>query len=431
MDSPTDVRQRPLLPTEIWRMVYEQLPRSSLKTTAFVSREHYALSSEILFQHLRLSMDSLEAFDNGNLKHLGGRVRYVSLTGLADQKRTIPEIFDLARIYCGSLGSFPNIKEIDIQFAATDAGRYELVVAVFHHLSQYTFYQTLSNLKVQTISIEDNDPQFMRWMECLAKFSPETEEFLRPDGPDTGTCLARYGRKDVPSPPALEQFTIIGGDMEYIDMTGMTIPWPVLYFQRSARAGTLKVLKLDAGCLMSWRSMLDEGLMEDSDVVLRYDSVVELAVMVPDLEGDFSETLEAAPEWFPNLEVLNIVGETHYVSGGSQDVMHAVHTGLSQLPKLKRASIPWPHTECDEPDGSGDVRAVGADKLEKDWYWYSGPLESLEYIEFVDGYDGSEAPRTICRLLGKAGYRDTSAERCTIRSEVVDPIFTSGYALIY
>ncbi|KAK6532133.1 hypothetical protein TWF694_003293 [Orbilia ellipsospora] len=360
------------------------------------------------------------------------------------------DIVILSRIYCASLRNFPNLTSLSIYLAPTHALFYDIPVAVLHKISHYEFFKRLRGLEINIKSPRTGE----RWetpQDTFATLCVEDIEFLRTEvGRDE-----LYNHNTFPAPPALETFTISSGesrenvvsqwitrgeisiaerdagrilsvpnekrlDIGTLDTTATGIPLPVVFFQKSALARTLKVLKINAGMfrtlpLLQKLNVADRTVDFDGGP---YESLEELVIGVRGTEHGYLQTLEGISWWFPNLRVLNVTAlQSYHCSMRTTDTGYS---NLSSLSKLTRVTFPWPFDWDDWEGmiivGPRDLEESVLDALDDPW----AGMPALEYVDFVDWLKEKGEERDICRIFGRTGDRKP---RWEVRSEEVPDIF--------
>ncbi|KAF3186118.1 hypothetical protein TWF106_005711 [Orbilia oligospora] len=380
--SPSIQKKSLHLPPELWLQILPDLSPRDLKAL-HPNFPYRQLIHPFLFRRIKLSADSLAAFEEGGyLSHLRRNVKHITFTGL--NERRLLQTLVLADLYTEVLESFTGVESLHIPFGATHHIREPLFIAILDRISLYPMYDTL---KVLSVECEENqykyDSDERRRLEAyLEEHKDDEDGFLFPLKKQWD-----WSHRDVSTtiefPPALEEASIRKESYFYLEDNSSVYTNPFMIFQFSS--ATLRKLKISTErlhCGVKFDESFGSGRQREYDNLEKicYPNVTELWITI-----DY--TVSNRNFWylhqrFPHVEDLRIDGLAGY--GSSIPQGKAIYKRLARLQYLKRVRLPWPAEEYHGMEENGE------DKLVPQWRlrnavdtWINAGLEDLEEVMFI------------------------------------------------
>ncbi|EPS41428.1 hypothetical protein H072_4677 [Dactylellina haptotyla CBS 200.50] len=402
------------LPTELWLEIYSYLHLNdtpSLKALSSCTRQLREWAIPLLFTDIKLSRDSIAAFNRGRFSHLRSLVINVSFDKLVNPDASrYPQHVKLVQRYCYALGLFPNIAGLRIRYSTISDFDWVIPQAVFRRIAEYPWYPTLKRLHVESVPIEIKDAGYVAAADIIKGVSEVDREFFR----ENTYSPQRWDTMDMRYPEQLEEATTTG-------LVRQWNYWFDLHIYNRGNAGvsqyfflrsgnTLKKLKIHTGFILGGGECRCGQNSKQP-----FPTVEELEVL---LEGkDVERVMAVARTTFPNVRVLRIDA----VNPNTRAEGRFVYTELGDLKHLREARVPWPLVEVgyqarrawpsqlrrfvDEwiATGAGDIERV-------DFVWGYEPVLDVFYHVYESNVPTGEDVK-ICRVAPKEGKRYNITER--------------------
>ncbi|KAK6525202.1 hypothetical protein TWF694_005348 [Orbilia ellipsospora] len=376
------------LPPEIFDIIYSYLSYDSLLVVSVCSKTDRRLSIPYLFCAIKLSIDSLKAFNNGHLSHLNHRIRHVNFSDLDCASDFLQNVIK-CRLYCESLHHFPNITGLHVFFAAPDNQHTALRVAIIRAASKHSWFRSLKSLSIDYTSIPDESPYYITPETVESSLNSKELHFLNPPG---------RRLTDIDDIPVLESLTSASVTAMVprfsVDRDPSSDPLALFYCHSGS---TLRDLKLKSSAMSYTYTLIFHlhGISrnEIAGVLL---SIRKLDITLYSFNSfHFSGIVSR----FRNLEELTINAPNYGMKelpAPIAMVERIVYYHMVALRNLKRARIPWPVTgegvEADIEILTDTMRYLTTNQEARVREWNFRPankhgLPELEYIDFVSGYE--------------------------------------------
>ncbi|EPS42346.1 hypothetical protein H072_3670 [Dactylellina haptotyla CBS 200.50] len=386
------------LPAELWLEIYSYLPLEQLKALSYCSKRHrQCVTLDLrLFKHLKLSEESIAAFDGGKFTGLGARVTDVTFDKLITPTAGgVTNSIKLLRKYCDALHLFPNIQGIRLPFSATKWFEWKIPIAIWFRLSEYPWYPDLKRFSVEPTLFATNSPEWHHHLAILKPCCPEDLEFLklssnrkhvRPKDKRLG-ILSTFKNEDIPLPVKLEEVTTrLFGWADYpLGPHGLNSQFkranePFYFFFQSQ--DTLKRVKLHCPALAGgyvcecWRFSRNPPMQRCP--VPPFSAVTEFWLVLD--AGNPCDAVGFTRKVFPNVRKLRI--DTPW----NTEIAEGMFEHMAYLEQLEDVRVPWPNFSYGE---SHVARALPSHLRELVNSWVPS-LPGLRVAEFASEFEPAE-----------------------------------------
>ncbi|KAF3921784.1 hypothetical protein AA313_de0202390 [Arthrobotrys entomopaga] len=395
-DTPEESVSRVYFPAELWLTIYEHLPCRELKAISYCSKRHRAWAIPHLYWNIKLSKESIAAFDGGKFTDLKNHV-----TDITFDKLVFPTgaytgtLVKLLRKYCDALRLFPNIQGIRVVFSTTKWFEWPIPTVLWFRLSEYPWFANLKRFSLEPILFSEGSPEWVSELTAIESCTPKDLEFLKVAKVRRRVKGEYYDLRyllrspSIPFPPNLEEITTrmfgwpwvgIPLGLHAFDPRNQGVSDPFVFFRKSI--DTLKRVKLhcpwlSGGYLCSCQEFVTRFVTGPCPVA-PYTSVDEFWLVLDN--GNPSDAVGFTRRVFPNVRKLRID------TTGTIELGEGVYGHMAHLERLEQARIVWPNVRYKEHHIR---RAAPSDLRELVNSWAPG-LPHLEFVEFADGYEPAE-----------------------------------------